>query len=153
MWWPGLFIGEALFFSWVSWCIIFVGVLIEWFALNREKLASPKRMIIACLVGNTSSFVVGTILGAATMVLWHYFADEILGGTFHPINWAATLIIMLGLSIGLETLVVRLILKIPVERFLPIIAIGNLLVYAYLVVTGIMETTVVFGQLPPSFGY
>lgn len=153
MWWPGLFIGEALFYSWISWLVVIAGVALELFALHREKVSSPKRILVACLTGNICSFVFGTILGVFVMLPWHFLADRFFEATFNPINWAATLIIMLGLSISLEALVVRIILKAPLQRFLSIIAMGNLLVYAYLVLMGVTETTIVFGELPPSMAY
>jgi hypothetical protein len=146
MWWPALFIFDGMVDYWsvASACMAIECVIFVW-----QKYLPHWKLSFACsLVGNLVSFSIGTVLGAILLLPWHYFVDPLLGGTFHPINWCVTIVVMLAVSIGLEALVVRLATKMPVRKFLPVISIGNLLMYVFLLFAGAAFGSVEFGPIP-----
>lgn len=128
--WPAIYVYQELeAFGFFVFVTIFIETCALWFMLKY----SFQQSLLASIVGNLVSGLVGSFVMMWGMVLWHALADRFVpDATFGDINWVATFVLMCLGSVLIETLAVKLLFKDTIKRlFLPLL-IGNLLTYGYI---------------------
>lgn len=124
--WPALYVSQTFYRFWI---LILLTIFTEGIILLLTRRASPRHCLLIAVVGNAASGLVGTFLMTIAMVLWHLLADIFLGGTFHPVNWVATFILMCIGSVAIELWTVKLAFGEPIRRMFAPLLIGNVLSY------------------------
>ncbi|OIV44014.1 hypothetical protein [Flavobacterium johnsoniae] len=128
--WPAIYVYDEI---WRFWFLVFVTIIIETFTIMAMLKYSLKKAIIASVVGNLISGLVGTFVMMWAMLFWHLVADNFVPhATFDIINWVATYILMCLGSVFLEVLTIKLIFNDTIKKlFIPLL-IGNLLTYGFI---------------------
>ena len=124
--WPALYVVASHHHFWY---VIVAGFALEVLILRSQLGIATRRAILISFVANTFSATVGMLGLSLAMIGWHFAMDRIVDGTFAPLNLAASLILMLGASILLETALTRAIWKLPIRRTLRAFSAGNILSY------------------------
>ena len=131
--WPAIYVYAEL---WHFWFLVFATIVIEIFTIKAMLNYDYKKSVLASVIGNLVSGLVGTFLMMWAMLVWHLVADNFMPqATFDKLNWIATYILMCLGSVFVETLTIKLIFKDTIKRlFIPLL-IGNLLTYVFIAYT------------------
>ncbi|VBB48665.1 conserved membrane hypothetical protein [uncultured Paludibacter sp.] len=138
--WPAIYVSSGLVKLW--YCIIFT-VLIEWIILKFFLKEKWGKTFLMSFIGNIISGTIGIYIMPWIMIIWHFFADNLLpNATFDIVNWILTYFFMCLGSVAVEVLAVKIIFRFPFKRlFLPML-VGNALTYiltAILMFTGVIK--------------
>lgn len=107
--WPAIYVYAEL---WHFWFLVFATIVIEIFTIKAMLNYDYKKSVLASVIGNLVSGLVGTFLMMWAMLVWHLVADNFMPqATFDKLNWIATYILMCLGSVFVETLTIKLIFK------------------------------------------
>jgi len=100
---------------------ILAGLFFEFLVLRYFFPMPWKKAVIIDLVINAASGIVGALLIPLAGIIWEFFPGLILYkvlnmGTFNPLTWAATCIMAVFISTGIETLVIRFGFKFEITK-------------------------------------
>jgi hypothetical protein len=104
--WPALFLEDRLLSIW----IIALGLIVEYFFVWRITSLGPLKSILADVVMNGASTLLGIILIPLFGFVVAIFPGELFG-TFSPITWGATFIVTVFLNTAIESFVLWKIFK------------------------------------------
>jgi hypothetical protein len=115
--WPALFLETRLF----SWWAIAIGLVAEYLFVRWLFRLSIRRAVVATVVANGISAIVGIPLIPLAGLAWEFFPGSIYmqvlnWGTFNPITWAATFVLACLINTGIEALVYKKGFKLKVGR-------------------------------------
>ena|SRR5689334_6914078 len=109
--WPALFLEDRLLSIW----IISLGLLVEYFFVWRITNLGPFKSILADVVMNGASTLLGIILIPALGLVVAIVPGELVG-TFSPVTLAATFIVSVFLNACIESFVLWKIFKQPFRK-------------------------------------
>jgi hypothetical protein len=98
--WPALFLESRLLSIWV----ILAGLLVEYFFVWRITELGAKRSVLADVVMNAASTLLGIVLIPAVGFVVALFPGELFG-TFSPITWGFTFLAAVFINALIESLV------------------------------------------------
>lgn len=124
--WPALYVVAS---HHRLWYVVVAGFALEALILRSRLGLATRRAILISLVVNTFSATIGMFALGLAMLGWHFTVERIVAGTFAPFHLAASLVIMMGASILLESALARAIWKLPIRRTLRAFSAGNILSY------------------------
>ncbi|MBQ4836842.1 hypothetical protein [Pseudoalteromonas luteoviolacea] len=112
--WPALYLETRLF----SWWAITIGLIVEYFFVQRLFDIPPVQAVLATIGANFVSAVAGILLIPLSGIAWEIFPGlvfyKVLGmGTFNPITWAATFVLACIVNVLLEGIVYKKGVKLP----------------------------------------
>ncbi|MCB0721009.1 MAG: hypothetical protein KDC42_01790 [Ignavibacteriae bacterium] len=130
--WPALYVAGGYWE--LFWYIIFPTILIEAAALHYIGKVKWVKSLLASLVGNFVSSIIGTYLMIYGMILYHIFIDSFLYkafdiGSFDEIHWVATFYFMCVYSVLLEVVSVKYIFRMRFQDIIFPLFVGNALSY------------------------
>jgi hypothetical protein len=105
--WPALYLAGRM----ITWWAVSVGLVIEYLFLRQFIGFGIIRSVLAVVLMNAVSAVVGTIAIAFAGVLWEAFPGTpmylLLGiGTFNPLTWTATFVMAVLINAYIERRVI-----------------------------------------------
>jgi hypothetical protein len=127
--WPAVYVTKSLTMFWV---VVVASVLVETAVFLWWMRVSLKRALLVTIVCNAVSFVIGTPLAMFGMIGWHLAVDPLLGGTFNPVNWTATFLLMACISALLELMAASLIFSYRWKHVFVPLLLGNVLSYLFI---------------------
>jgi len=104
--WPALFLESRLLSIWV----IAAGLLVEYFFVWRITNLGAIKSILADIVMNAASTILGIILTPGFGFVVALVPGEFVG-TFSPITWAATFLVCVCVNTAIEWLVLWTLFK------------------------------------------
>jgi len=110
--WPSiLLVGRIL-----TWWSIAIGLIIEYFFLIKYFTFGWKKSLIAVLVMNAISSLVGIVLIPASGILWEFSIGALVNmvldyGTFNPVTWGASVLLAILINTIVESSSLRYIFK------------------------------------------
>jgi len=125
--WPAVYVVSA---HHRFWYVLVAGFALEALIVRSRLGLTTHRAILISTVANTFSATVGMLGLSLAMLAWHFTFDRIVAGTFAPFNLAASLVIMMGASVILESALTRAIWKLPFRQTLLGFSAGNIMSYA-----------------------
>jgi hypothetical protein len=110
--WPALFLEGRL----LSVPVIVAGLIIEFFFIWRITDLGVSRAILADLVMNATSTLLGIFLIPISGIVWEVFPGIVIYkwfniGTFNPGTWLATFCLAVLINAALETFVVAKVFR------------------------------------------
>ncbi len=135
--WPAIYVSDTY---WRFWFLIIATIVLELFVLKYFLKFSWIKSLGATIIGNLVSGFIGTFVMMWGMLVWHFGADQILNGTFNPVNWIATYIIMCMGSVVLELFTVKAIFKESSRKLFFPLLLGNAFSYAFIAIVMITDT-------------
>lgn len=110
--WPALYLSS----SYWTWWVILASLVIELPVVVWSFELPLKRAIVADLLMNAASAVVGMLALAIAGIGWEIFPGLLLYkllnlGTFNPITWSATFILAVVINTAIEGFVLRFVFK------------------------------------------
>jgi hypothetical protein len=110
--WPALYFSS----SYWTWWVILAGLLIELPVVIWSFKLPLKKAIVADLLMNAASAVVGMVALAIAGIGWEIFPGTLLYklfnlGTFNPITWSATFILAAMINTAIEGFLLRFVFK------------------------------------------
>lgn len=125
--WPALFVSQSILSSFII--VLSIGIESLFFYHFLKGISYHKALLLSC-VGNAASALVGTMVMALAMVGWHFVFDALLGGTFNPVNFAATFIIMYLGSCLIELFTLKLVFRYSFGQVWLPVFLANVVTYA-----------------------
>ena len=106
--WPALLLEGRI----VTWWAIAIGLLAEWPVMAWLLSSSWRRGLVATLVANLTSTLLGLVLIPLAGVAWEFFPGIVLYkvfnvGTFNPGTWVVTVVGAAAINAAIEMLVLR----------------------------------------------
>jgi uncharacterized protein (DUF697 family) len=110
--WPALYLESRM----VTWWVIALGLVVEYLFVRKIFGFSVKQALVADVVMNIASVLLGILLIPAAGIAWEFFPGIILykvfnTGTFNPGTWAMTFLFAVAINAALESLVIRWVFK------------------------------------------
>jgi hypothetical protein len=112
--WPALFLEPRL----LSVPIVVLGLAIETAVLRFGFRMNWPKAVLASITVNAISTVLGVVLIPLAGIAWEFFPGLLLYkalnmGTFNPLTWAATFLLAVAITTGVEVGALRIIFKVP----------------------------------------
>lgn len=121
--WPALLLETRV----ATWWAVLIGLLVEWPVVAWLLSASWKRSLVATIVANAASTLLGIVLLPLSGIALEIFPGFLLYnvfnvGTFNPVTWTATVLGGAVINAGIELLVLRRFFG-PVQRRRPLVVL------------------------------
>lgn len=115
--WPALFLETRLFSVWP----IIIGLIIEYLFLRQFFMLSIKRAVIADVLINAASSILGIVLIPIAGIVWEFFPGIILYkafniGTFNPGTWSATCLMATAINAAIESMALSKFFKCKIGK-------------------------------------
>ena len=113
--------------------MVFLTIGVEAFSIMAIMKYSWKKSLVAAVVGNLVSGLIGSFVMMWAMLFWHTLVDNLLSNaTFDIVNWMATYVIMCLGSVALEIMAIQIIFKESLRKLFVPFLVGNLLTYSFI---------------------
>lgn len=109
--WPSMYICVGM----ASIKVIILGLIVELFFVKFFSKAGWLKSVIATLVMNLVSCVIGYI----PILILGLFAELLPFNTFHWTHWVAAYLLAIVINTIIEAIVIKLILKLKIEDVFP----------------------------------
>jgi hypothetical protein len=115
--WPSLYLEHRV----ATWWAIIIGIVVELFFVWKYFSLPIKKAILATLVMNAASALMGYVLIPASGLLWELTIGQFVNwalraGTFNIVTWCASVILAILLNSIIEALVLRFAFKCAMDR-------------------------------------
>ncbi|MDD2816005.1 MAG: hypothetical protein PHP00_09745 [Thiotrichaceae bacterium] len=115
--WPSLYLEERL----MSLEFIGLGLLVEFIVIWGVFKFSLPRALLADIVANAASSILGIILIPLSGLVWEIFPGLIIyyifnWGTFNPVGWGASFVLACLVNVALEGYILKRVFKQAFNR-------------------------------------